>query len=141
LAMAARALRGLRLDTSLPGYAVLRDRLLPPAASTGIDRPADPLHAPRMIAAQVLPDLANRPVLAALELAPDQPWPPAGLPANVFDAGNLDTREQRSALLDALARSAASRLLIACDARQTPDRGTLALLAELSDKAAQTRVW
>ncbi|CFO39732.1 membrane protein [Bordetella pertussis] len=94
-----------------------------------------------MIAAQVLPDLANRPVLAALELAPDQPWPPAGLPANVFDAGNLDTREQRSALLDALARSAASRLLIACDARQTPDRGTLALLAELSDKAAQTRVW
>ncbi|WP_262345068.1 DUF2868 domain-containing protein, partial [Bordetella pertussis] len=27
------------------------------------------------------------------------------------------------------------RLLIACDARQTPDRGTLALLAELSDKA------
>ncbi|WP_129559734.1 DUF2868 domain-containing protein, partial [Bordetella pertussis] len=30
------------------------------------------------------------------------------------------------------------RLLIACDARQTPDRGTLALLAELSDKAAQT---
>ncbi|AQC99270.1 membrane protein [Bordetella pertussis] len=141
LAMAARALRGLRLDTSLPGYAVLRDRLLPPAASTGIDRPADPLHAPRMIAAQVLPDLANRPVLAALELAPDQPWPPAGLPANVFDAGNLDTREQRSALLDALARSAASRLLIACDARQTPDRGTLALLTELSDKAAQTRVW
>ena len=66
---------------------------------------------------------------------------PACLPANVFAAGNPDTRKQRSALLDALARSAASRLLIACDARQTPDRGTLALLAELSDKAAQTRVW
>ena len=39
------------------------------------------------------------------------------------------------------AQAAASRLLIACDARQTPDRGTLALIAELAAHAGQTRVW
>ena len=44
-------------------------------------------------------------------------------------------------MLDALAQSAAARLLIACDARQTPDRGTLSLIADLSAHAAQTRVW
>jgi hypothetical protein len=69
------------------------------------------------------------------------PWPPATAPAAVRVAGNLDSREQRHALLDALARAPARRLLIACDARQTPDRGALALIADLAGKAAQTRVW
>ncbi|WP_241137326.1 DUF2868 domain-containing protein, partial [Achromobacter xylosoxidans] len=61
--------------------------------------------------------------------------------ASIHQAGNLDTREQRNHLLDALSQAAASRLLIACDARQTPDRGTLALIAELAAHAGQTRVW
>ncbi|KAG0756650.1 hypothetical protein G6F22_020231 [Rhizopus arrhizus] len=56
-------------------------------------------------------------------------------------AGNLDTREERNRVLDALAQAAASRLLIACDARQTPDRGTLSLIAELSAHAQATGVW
>ena len=71
----------------------------------------------------------------------DLDWPPAGLPDASRMAGNLDTREQRNRLLDALSQAAASRLLIACDARQTPDRGTLALIAELAAHAGQTRVW
>ena len=33
------------------------------------------------------------------------------------------------------------RLLIACDPRRSPDRGTLTLLAELSRCATATRVW
>ena len=48
---------------------------------------------------------------------------------------------ERRRILDALADAAASRLLIACDARQTPDRGTLTLIAELAAHAQQTRVW
>ncbi|MGY6268098.1 DUF2868 domain-containing protein [Achromobacter denitrificans] len=135
-----RALRGLRIDPALPGFSSLRDRLEPPAQSTGIDRPADPLHEPRMRAASPAP-LDGRPVVLALELPQDLPWPPADVPAAVQQAGNLDTREERNRVLDALARAAASRLLIACDARQTPDRGTLSLIAELAAHAAQTRVW
>ena len=80
-------------------------------------------------------------MLLALELPNDLPWPPATTPAGIQIAGRLDTREERRRILDALADAAASRLLIACDARQTPDRGTLTLIAELAAHAQQTRVW
>jgi hypothetical protein len=135
-----RALRGLRIDPALPGFSALRDRLEPPALSTGIDRPVDPLHEPR-VGATPAAGLDGRPVVLGLELPPDLAWPPGNLPAAVQQAGNLDTREERNRVLDALARTAATRLLIACDARQTPDRGTLSLIAELAAHAAQTRVW
>ncbi len=135
-----RALRRLRIDPSLPGFSALRDRLEPPAQSTGIDRPVDPLHEPR-VGAPPLAGLGGQPVLLGLELPPDLAWPPADMPAGVHQAGNLDTREERNRVLDALAGQAATRMLIACDARQTPDRGTLSLIAELAAHAEQTRVW
>lgn len=135
-----RALRRLRVDPALPGFSSLRDRLEPPALSTGIDRPVDPLHEPRVRTVSAAA-LDGRPVLLGLELPADLEWPPADVPAAVQQAGNLDTREERNRVLDALARTAATRLLIACDARQTPDRGTLSLIAELAAHAAQTRVW
>lgn len=139
--MSGRALRGLRIDPELPGYAALRDRLQPPAESMGVDEPAGPLRTPAVVAAQALQDLSGQAVLAGIELPPGAQWPPSELPAQAHDAGILDTREQRNALLDALARTHAPRLLLACDAQQTPDRGSLALIADLSGKAAQTRVW
>lgn len=139
--MSARALRRLRIEPELPGYAALRDRLQPPTESIGLDQPAGPLRTPAVVATQTLPDLSGHAVLAGIELPPGTPWPPAMLPAQAHDAGILDTREQRNTLLDALARTPAPRLLLACDAHQTPDRGTLALIADLSGKAAQTRVW
>lgn len=135
-----RALRRVRIDPALAGFSTLRDRLEPPALSTGIDRPVDPLHEPR-VHAPALEGLGGQPVLLGLELPADLAWPPADLPDGIRQAGNLDTRVERNRVLDALARSAASRLLIACDARQTPDRGTLSLIADLSAHAGQTRVW
>lgn len=140
VAVSRRALGALAIDPTLAGHAALRDRLEPPAQSTGIDRPVDPLHEPRVATPAPLA-LGGQPVLAGLELPPDLHWPPASLPAGIRDAGNLDTREQRNRLLDALAQAAASRLLVACDARQTPDRGTLALIADLAAHAGGMRVW
>ena len=136
----AAAQAGLRIDPALPGHAALRDRLEPAVVSTGLDRPVDPLHEPRL-SAPAPAGLDGRPVLLALELPTDLPWPPATTPAGIQIAGRLDTREERRRILDALADAAASRLLIACDARQTPDRGTLTLIAELAAHAQQTRVW
>src|SRR5690606_10609805 len=63
------------------------------------------------------------------------------LPEAVTDAGILDSREQRRQVLEALGRSPPARLLIACDPRRSPDRGTLALIAELARSAADARVW
>ena len=48
---------------------------------------------------------------------------------------------QRRRLLEQLTRYPPARLVIACDPRRSPDRGTLALIAELSRCAAATRVW
>lgn len=140
VAAALRALRHLRVDPLLAGFSPLRDRLEPPAQSTGIDRPVDPLHEPR-VRGPALAGLAGQPVMLGLELPADLAWPPAGVPDGIRLAGNLDTREERNRVLDALAQAAASRLLIACDARQTPDRGTLSLIAELSAHAQTTGVW
>jgi hypothetical protein len=140
VAATLRALRRVRIDPMLAGFSPLRDRLEPPAQSLGIDRPVDPLHEPR-VRAPSLAALGGQAVLLGLELPADLPWPPADVPTGIQMAGNLDTREERNRVLDALAQAAASRLLIACDARQTPDRGTLSLIAELSAHAQATGVW
>lgn len=140
-----RAMAALRIDMALPGYAGLRERLAPTAESLGVERAAQPLHQPHVGYATAAAGAAQgRPppaVLVGLELPDDIPWPPADVPASAYCGGNLDTREQRNGLLDALAAAPAPRLLIACDTRQTPDRGTVSLIADLSSKALQTRVW
>lgn len=79
-------------------------------------------------------------VLVGLELDEAHPWPPA-LPKTVTDAGVLDSRESRNTLLEKLSRFPPARLAIACDPRRSPDRGSLALLAELARNAGATRIW
>jgi len=138
--MLRRALAGLRLDLDLPGYAGLAARLAPVADILDDDAPALPQQGPRMGSASAAA-VGVAPTLVGLELAPDLPWPPVPLPTAVADGGNLDTREQRRHLLDTLAARPAPRLLIVCDTRQTPDRGALALIAELSAVAQRTRLW
>lgn len=80
-------------------------------------------------------------MLLGVELPDDIAWPPGETMPTVQDAGNLDTREQRNHVLNQLAQSHPARLLIVCDVRQTPDRGTLALITELAALAGQTRIW
>lgn len=53
----------------------------------------------------------------------------------------LDSRESRQKLLEQLTRFPPARLAIACDPRRSPDRGSLALIAELARSAAATRIW
>lgn len=128
----------LRLDLDLPGYRLLRDRLLPSSERLGVLDPAPALPEPTPAGASA--GASQGAVLVAVELDPAQNWPPR-LPAGIADAGVLDSREQRRRLLDQLARFPAERLVIACDPRRSPDRGTLALLAELARGAAQSRIW
>jgi len=138
-ARAAAALRGLRIDPSLPGYAGLQERLCPSVEPLGADAPDGPDAAPRL--GRPAGSAGADAVLAGIELPADQPWPPLPLPAGVDCPAVLDTREQRQALLDALSRRPPARLLLACDAGQTPDRGTLALVAALAGLAGDTRIW
>lgn len=128
----------LQLDLSLPGYSLLRERLQPSSERLGVcDAAPAQLHQPE--AGQTVRDSQGA-LLVAIELDPQRNWPPT-LPKGVADAGVIDSREQRKQLLDQLSRFPPARLLIACDPRRSPDRGSLALLGELARTASATRIW
>jgi hypothetical protein len=128
----------LRLDLNLPGYAQLRERLMPTSERLGIsDAAPEQLHRIESGVSDLPSDGA---LLVAIELDDQRPWPPP-LPKTVGNAGILDSRESRNKLLEQLSRFPPARLAIACDPRRSPDRGSLALIAELARNASATRVW
>lgn len=128
----------LRLDLNLPGYAQLRERLMPTSERLGVNDP-EPAQLHRVESS--VGELASEgALLVAIELDEQRPWPPA-LPKSVSNAGILDSRESRHKLLEQLSRFPPARLAIACDPRRSPDRGSLALIAELARSAGETRVW
>jgi hypothetical protein len=130
--------KALALDLKLPGYAPLRERLMPSSERLGVsDAAPEHLHSVQSSGVALNSEGA---LLVAIELDDDRPWPPA-LPEEVADAGILDSRESRQKLLDQLTRFPPARLAIACDPRRSPDRGSLALIAELARCAGETRIW
>lgn len=130
--------RSLQLDPNLPGYAQLRERLMPSSERLGVSDAA-PASLPG-VHTDAAQQAGAGAVLVAIELDSDQPWPPP-LPADVKDAGILDSRESRQKLLEQMSRFPPARLAVACDPRRSPDRGSLGLIAELARYAAATRVW
>ncbi len=157
-AQVTRARRRLSVDPTLPGLDALRARLLPDLTPLGDDGISPSIHQPRIGATEVSdPDdwphahrlTGTRPLIAALEWPANAPWPPTTADAaenalahqNIEDAGRLDSRAQRRALLDALAAHPIRKLLLACDAHMTPDRGVIGAVADLSRYAGHTRIW
>ncbi|MFT0849326.1 DUF2868 domain-containing protein [Achromobacter sp. F4_2707] len=129
----------LAIDPALPGIAELYDRLMPASEAAGIDAPAPCAVVPDIQPAHQAGGTLQY-CLMGLELPADLPWPPQTLAPEITDLGVVDTREQRRHVLDALRLQPAQRLLVCCDARQTPDRGTLALLAELASLSHDLQV-
>ncbi|MDR0187756.1 DUF2868 domain-containing protein [Pseudomonas yamanorum] len=128
----------LSLDLNLPGYSQLRERLMPSSERLGVnDAAPEQLHHVTGGVSELESDGA---LLVAIELDDQRTWPPK-LPASVKDAGILDSRESRNKLLEQLTRFPPARLAVACDPRRSPDRGSLALIAELARSATATRVW
>ncbi|WP_095127054.1 DUF2868 domain-containing protein [Pseudomonas sp. Irchel s3h14] len=128
----------LHLDLNLPDYAQLRERLMPTSERLGIsDAAPEQLH---RIESGVNDLPSDGALLVAIELDDQRPWPPP-LPKTVGNAGILDSRESRHKLLEQLSRFPPARLAIACDPRRSPDRGSLALIAELARNASATRIW
>lgn len=128
----------LRLDLNLPGYAQLRERLMPTSERLGVNDP-EPAQLHR-VESNVGELASEGALLVAIELDEQRPWPPV-LPKNVSNAGILDSRESRHKLLEQLSRFPPARLAIVCDPRRSPDRGSLALIAELARNAGATRIW
>ena len=128
----------LQLDLNLPGYSQLRERLMPSSERLGVnDIAPEQLHNVQAGHTDLQTDGA---LIVAIELDDQHPWPPK-LPPTVKDAGILDSRESRQKLLEQITRFPPARLVIACDPRRSPDRGSLALIGELARSARDTRIW
>lgn len=83
----------------------------------------------------------TRAMLTGIELDASAQWPVPGLGTEIFCAPVIDSRESRRAVLATAAQRRPGRLAIACDARHTPDLGTMRLIAELSSFAGDTLIW
>lgn len=129
----------LRLDLGLPGYAVLRARLLPASERIGVVDQAPPSLPHSHIGAHAVHG-GKAHLLVGFELGDDIAWPPAGA-VSVQYWPVVDSRDERQYLLEELQVHPPARLLIALDPRRSPDRGSLRYITDLTDHADDTHVW
>lgn len=133
--------RYLRLDANAPGWLPLRHRLMP--ASEVLDPAPGQLVGSRIRRRPLAP--GGEYTLVAFELGGDDPalqqLPPAARELTWHHNYNVDSRDERQAVLTSLQNAPAGALLIICDAALSPDRGTLHWLATAMGFAAQSAVW
>ena len=127
LLLVRRAAGRLRLDTSLPGYARLSDRLASHAHPVGVLDPGPPETQGLEPVSKARPAPVHGPVLLiGLELERDSgDWPPRLAGVDWITLGRADDRSQRRDILSALrARDAVPGVvLVLCSLARTPDRG------------------
>lgn len=132
-----RGIKDLQLNADDPIWQPLHERVQPSSERLGVVDAAPATLPSSSSGAQAA---GNNAVLVAIELDEDISWPPT-VPEQVTNAGVIDSREQRRAILEQFSDEPPARLLIACNPQRSADRGTLHLIAELSRTAVETRVW
>ena len=80
-------------------------------------------------------------ILIAIEPDPKDIWPPEGIGTIVTCVGPIDSRESRQRVLGTMAQARPKNLVLLCDARHSPDRGTLRLITDLYECANKTLIW
>ena len=137
LAMVARAWPRTQPQLLSPYYQALLLKMAPAALSPeGQVPPQIKLRYPPVLKGA---DSATRAMMTGIELETE--WPPVGLGCEIVHTMMIDSRDTRNMALGHVAQLNPRRLVIACDARHTPDRGTLRLIAELASYASKTLVW
>lgn len=128
----------LTLDPRDASWQPLQARLQPELHTRQITDPA-PARPQSQPAASSAPD---QPFTAIATLELDQPpvWsePP---PVSLHWLGNIDGHHDQQALLEQLAATPGQALILACDSRRSPDRGSLYLMGELARSSARLHVW
>jgi len=137
LLMVARVLPRTQPQLTSPYYQALLAKMQPAALSPeGLPPPAvTPRYAPPGKGA----NSTTYAMITGIELEGE--WPPLGLGSAIVHTIMIESRDTRNMALGHVAQLNPRRLVIACDARHTPDRGTLRLIAELSSYAGKTLVW
>ncbi|MCF8172070.1 MAG: DUF2868 domain-containing protein [Candidatus Methylopumilus sp.] len=137
LALVARAWPRTQPQLHSPYYQALAAKMWPAALPPeGLVPPQiTPRYPPRDKGA----NSATYAVITGIELEGE--WPPLELGRAIVHTVMIDSRDTRNMALGQVAQLNPRRLVIACDARHTPDRGTLRLIAELASYASKTLVW
>ena len=137
LAMVARALPRTQPQLNSPYYQALLAKIQPAAL---LPEGLQPLVVkPVYSSSRKDAKSATPAMITGIEL--ESAWPPLGLGGAIVHTVLIDSRDSRNIALGHVAQLNPQRLVIACDARRTPDRGTLRLIAELSSYAGKTLVW
>jgi hypothetical protein len=137
LLMVARAWPLTQPQLKSPYYQALLAKMEPAALSPeGLPPPA---VKPRYPPLDKVANSATYAMITGIELEGE--WPLLGLGSAIVHTVMIDSRDTRNMALGQVAQLSPRRLVIACDARHTPDRGTLRLIAELSSYAGKTLVW
>ena len=131
-ALLVRARGRFRLPLSDPYYIGLRNRLMPATRRFGV---VDPDRHQRPAAVPVNPiatdsRLPDNALFTGIELNPDQPWPPGGIPTG-DDLGIVNDGPSQHRVLDALATSGGRPLVAVVPLMRSPDRGLERLLGAL----------
>ena len=134
----------LSLNLTEPYYIKLGQRL---NTLLGRARVTDPARPEGTV---LLPSLSTNPpglqvtrrpsMFVAYELPPETVWPPADLPVDLIVGENISAPGSREALLNHLSTAPLGRLLVACHADSTVDRGTAHFLQALADYAQTSGV-
>ncbi len=136
-----RRLHHSNLDTGMPGFAQLRSRLSTDSATGKIDSKAPPYSVGITDLTAYKPSKFNNTnAIVGIELPYDYQWPPEHLGSQVSDLGVIDSRDDRNLAISNISAILPTRLLIVCDASQTPDRGSLRLIHQLSIYSENTKV-
>lgn len=132
-------MRKVRLQANSLAWVSLASRLAPDSEKAGITDPA-PASVPAFKRRARKGKAGEARLLVGLEIASDLPWPPAGL-ADRVQTHLVDSRQQREYVLEQLSVDPPQKLLLACSAAQSPDRGSLHWLADAASQTSAVAVW
>jgi hypothetical protein len=135
----ALGLRRIRLQTNALAWVSLSSRLAPDSEQGGVTDPA-PSASPTFKRRARKGRTGEALLLVGLEIPGDLHWPPAGL-ADRVQTHLVDSRQQREYVLEQLSVDPPQKLLLACSAAQSPDRGSLHWLAEAASQTQGVAVW
>lgn len=136
--------RYLRLepDLSSPYYIAILSRMPSFDAQTDGQQPLESILKKGLDRSDYGNDLWNTEhLLIAIELDPTDDWPPSGIGDSLSFAAPVDSKESRQQIVLNAANARPHNLVIACDARHSPDRGILRLVADLSAYSKRTLLW
>ncbi|OFE13030.1 hypothetical protein PHACT_07660 [Pseudohongiella acticola] len=132
--------RNVRLPTNSLAWVSLSSRLVPDSEQGGVTDPAVTAPSPTFKRRARKGQTGEARLLVGLEIPGNLNWPPADL-ADRVQTHLVDSRQQREYVLEQLSDDPPQKLLLACAAAQSPDRGSLHWLSDAASQTSDVAVW